>query len=97
MKTQYKNPWFDQSKKNRQPYAGWTQEDRYHTAVFESDSEPIPAANGCLIYSRMEYGYPIFDVVLNGVCVSQRAGLNGAKQAAETKEWEQSDLFKGAA
>ena len=54
---------------------------------YESDSEPVQHA-GCLIYARQEFGYPIFDVVLEGVCKAQRCTLNGAKTAAEQKSWE---------
>lgn len=35
---------------------------------------------GCLIYQRVPGG---FDVVENGVCLAQRAGLRGAKKAID--------------
>lgn len=65
MKTTYKNPWY---LKNRTT----------SNATFESDAKPIEY-KGYLIYERQEFGYPIFDVVKDGSCVAQLAGLNGAK------------------
>jgi hypothetical protein len=75
MKATYKNSWYkkypaDDFRKSIGP------------EFYESDSVPVEYA-GLFIYQRQEFGYPIFDVVQNGICVSQRAGLNGAKQAAE--------------
>ena len=75
-KARYKNPWYDP----RNPYS---------VPEFEADSEPVPASNGCLVYERREFGYPIFDVVKDGVCVTQRAGPNGARRAAEAEEWKE--------
>lgn len=44
----------------------------------ETDADPVRHA-GCLIFRR---GW-VYDVVVNGVCVRQRFGLRGAKEAAE--------------
>lgn len=80
----YKNPWC-LSARNKSP------------EYYETKAVPVEHA-GCFIYERLdpETGIPIFDVVVKNtaLCVSQRAGLNGAKQAAETKEWEQADWWK---
>jgi hypothetical protein len=75
MKTTYKNPWH-----KKYPADGWRKS--LGPEFYESDSVPVEYA-GLLIYQRQEFGYPIFDVVQNGICVTQRAGLNGARQAAE--------------
>ena len=75
MKTTYKNSWH-----KKYPADGWRKS--LGPEVYESDSEPVEHS-GFLIYRRQEFGYPIFDVVKNGICVAQRAGPNGAKQAAE--------------
>ena len=66
MKTTYKNPW------HKNEFGTTT------TEMFVSDSTPHEY-KGHLIYERREFGYPIFDVVKDGVCVTQLAGLNGAK------------------
>ena len=52
--------------------------------VFITESEPVCHA-GAFIYERKDpdTGIPVWDVVIDGVCVAQRAGLNGAKEAAE--------------
>lgn len=55
----------------------------YGPEFYETDSVPVEHA-GFLIYQRQELGYPVFDVVKDGVCLTQRAGLEGAKRAAET-------------
>ena len=65
----------------------WNNGNGVGTEYYESDATPIPF-NDCLIYERKEYGYPVFDVVLNGVAVTQRAGLDGAKEAAAARRWE---------
>ena len=54
---------------------------------YETNSEPEKHFD-CLIYERNEFGYPIFDIVVNGVCVGQYAGKNGAIKAAQEKPWE---------
>jgi hypothetical protein len=55
----------------------------YGPKFYETESVPVEHA-GLLIYQRQEFGYPVFDVVKDGVCLSQMAGLGGAKWAAET-------------
>jgi len=77
MKTTYKNSFY-----MRHGIDGIGRKFTHGPEFYESDSVPVEYA-GLLIYQRQEYGYPIFDVVQNGICVTQRAGLNGAKQAAE--------------
>lgn len=80
MRTTYKNPWYDP----KNPYS---------KPEFESESEPV-SCNGCFIYRREEFGEPIFDVVLDGMCVAQRYGLNGAKKAVETESWKEREWWK---
>jgi hypothetical protein len=80
----YKNPWVLTDRNNSPEY-------------YETKAVPVEHA-GCLIYERQDpqTGIPIFDVVLKhtALCVTQMAGINGAKRAAETKEWEQTDWWK---
>ena len=64
----YKNPWHK---------AGAQQ---YGPLFYETDTKPIKAANGHIIYERIKG--VCWDVVKDGVCVSQRAGLHGAHEAA---------------
>lgn len=63
----YKNPWH----KPRQPM--------YGPAHYRCDAAPIEY-RGFQIYRRLP---ECFDVVKNGVCIHQRAGLNGAKRAID--------------
>jgi len=62
--TKYQNPWHDPLK----PYHG---PECYHTAVEPEEYK------GFLIYHRTPL---VWDVVLDGVCVTQRAGINGARK-----------------
>ena len=82
MKTIYKNKWYQKT-----CYG----ETHYGPEFYESDSIPIECFGG-LIYTRMDYGYVVYDVVFNGICVNQMNGLNGAKLAAEKfskgEKWE---------
>ena len=80
MKTTYKNPWYDPKNPNSR-------------TEFESDSEPTES-NGCLIYIRQEFGYPVYDVVKDGVCVAQRNGPDGARVAAIAECWKERDWWK---
>lgn len=52
----------------------------YGPEFYETEAKPVEHA-GHLIYERIE-GH-VWDVVRDGVCVTQMAGLNGAKRAAE--------------
>lgn len=52
----------------------------YGPPMYETSIKPVKHA-GCLIYERIQ-GH-VWDVVRNGVCLSQRAGLGGAREAAE--------------
>jgi len=57
----------------------------YGPEFYETDAVPVEHA-GHLIYERRDastFGDSVFDVVKDGTCVAQRAGLTGAKQAAE--------------
>ena len=46
---------------------------------YRKDVEPIEY-EGCLIFHALKHQY---DVVKNGVCISQRGGIDGAMKAAE--------------
>jgi hypothetical protein len=67
----YKNPWHN-------PY-----DIQYGPAMYETDVKPFEHS-GRLIYERIK-GH-VWDVVLDGVCQSQRAGKRGAMEAAERGE-----------
>lgn len=67
MSHRYANPWHKRG------------EPQYGPPVYECETEPIEHA-GYLIYRRRP---DCCDVVLNGECVTQRATLKGAKEAAE--------------
>lgn len=56
----------------------------YGPAVYVTDAKPVLHA-GCELYERIPgpVGRCVWDVVRDGVCIHQRAGLNGAKRAAE--------------
>jgi hypothetical protein len=54
----------------------------YGPAFYETDAKPVPWA-GCLIYERVP-GL-VWDVVKDGVCVAQHAGLRGARDAADAR------------
>jgi len=64
----YSNPWH----KSGRP--------EYGPALYESKAAPTEHA-GALIFERV--AGRVWDVVVDGTCVTQRAGLRGAKQAAE--------------
>src|SRR3990167_10685280 len=49
----------------------------YGPRIYETEAKPVEYA-GCLIYERIK-GH-CWDIVKNGVCVHQRAGLRGAKE-----------------
>lgn len=70
-KIKYKNSWHKANSIATQEY-------------FETDSVPVEY-NGYLIYERMDTGYSVFDIVLDGVCVSQCNGLNGAKKEIDRR------------
>jgi len=74
MNARYANPWYSRKSGGPGP------------EIYESSSEPMSHA-GCVIYLRHEFGYPVYDVVLDGLCVAQRGSLAAAKTAAETKPW----------
>ena len=73
----YKNPWHDPKK---YPL--------YGPAEYEADAKP-EEYRGYLIYHRVRSGRPIsdgadcFDVVKDGVCLTQCAGPNGARRAID--------------
>lgn len=67
MQSTYKNPWHKEN---------GTQ----GPAFYSTDVRATEHA-GHLIYERIKGA--VWDVVKDGVCVHQRAGLNGAKRAAE--------------
>lgn len=62
--TTYKNPWHKPGKPEYGPI-------NYETNVLPTEY------NGHLIYHRLN---SVWDVVKNGVCITQRAGFNGAKR-----------------
>lgn len=68
--TFYKNPWHRPN------------DPKYGPAMYSTDRKPIEHA-GHLIYERVLFH--VWDVVKDGVCVAQHAGLRGAKQAAEKR------------
>lgn len=80
MSAKYKNPWFNTGKDNG-------------PELFECDKDPVEY-NGCLIYEREEFGYKVFDVVKDGICVAQRAGPRGAREAVDNKSWEEREWWK---
>lgn len=67
----YKNPFYSPNYQNSTP-------------VIQTDAKPIEY-NGYLIYERIKGG--CFDVVKDGVCLTMRAGLNGAKRAIDQKSF----------
>jgi hypothetical protein len=67
LKATYRNPWHK---------SNGTQGPQF----YETEAKPLEYA-GCLIYERIRGA--CWDVVRDGVCLHQRAGLNGAKAAAE--------------
>ena len=68
--TTYINPWHKPGKSE------------YGPARYSTDTKPT-SYKGFLIYNRIEAwsgsGSGVWDVVKDGRCVTQRAGLNGAK------------------
>jgi hypothetical protein len=63
----YKNPWHQPAHRE------------YGPAVYECQIAPV-AYRGFLIYHRTP---SVWDVVKDGVCVTQRAGPTGARQAID--------------
>nr|WP_321524881.1 hypothetical protein [uncultured Cohaesibacter sp.] len=53
----------------------------YGPEFYETDAKPIEH-HGLLIYRRLK---ECFDIVDDGICISQYAGINGAKNAIETR------------
>lgn len=68
MTHRYKNPWYKPGKPE------------YGPKVYERETEPTEYLDGYLIYRIHEHHY---DVVKDGVCITQRAGPRGARQAIE--------------
>lgn len=68
--TRYRNPWHRADAR-----------DMYGPEFYETDAAPIAHA-GSLIYERIRG--KVWDVVRDGACVTQRAGLDGAKEAARS-------------
>jgi len=64
----YRNPWHEPD------------DARYGPKFYQTNARPFKHA-GCLIYQRI--AGKVWDVVYDGVCLSQRAGRGGAKEAAE--------------
>jgi hypothetical protein len=64
----YRNPWH----KPGLPH--------YGPAFYETDATPVRHA-GCDIYERVKGA--VWDVVYQGACLTQCAGLGGARLAAE--------------
>ena len=65
----YKNPWHPD----------------YGPSMYETDAKPIHY-RGYLIYHRINSvssGGNVWDVVMDGTCVTQRAGQDGAKRAID--------------
>jgi hypothetical protein len=67
-KAKYRNPWYK------------SDQGHYGPRYFETDAKPVEHA-GHLIYQRVPG--QVWDVVKDGVCLTQLAGPNGAKEAAE--------------
>jgi hypothetical protein len=67
MSARYRNPWHKHNGSQG-------------PAFYETNAKPFEHA-GCLIYERI-HGV-VWDVVRDGVCLTQRAGRNGAKEGAE--------------
>ncbi len=65
----YRNPWYREGQYNHGP------------EFYETEARPVRHAD-CLIYQRIRGA--CWDVVRDEVCVAQRAGLEGAKRAAES-------------
>lgn len=61
----YKNPWHKPTKPE------------YGPAMYSTDVKPVEY-RGYLIYQRI-HGH-VWDVVKDGVCITQRAGPNGARR-----------------
>lgn len=68
MTTQYINPWHHPNRTD------------YGPSHFTTEALPT-AYSGFQIFQRIE-GH-VWDVVKNGRCVAQRAGINGAKRAID--------------
>jgi hypothetical protein len=66
-KARYRNPWHKDNGSQGPKF-------------YETDAKPFEHA-GCLIYERLKG--VCFDVVYDGVCITQRAGRDGAKRGAE--------------
>ncbi len=64
----YQNPWHNPIKPE------------YGPAFYSTGAKPEPYM-GYLIFQRIER--VVWDVVKDGVCVTQRAGINGAKRFIE--------------
>lgn len=65
----YTNPWH----RPRQPM--------YGPAKFDTDAKPVEY-RGHLIYQRLPQ---CFDVVRDGGCIAQRAGIRGARAAVDAR------------
>jgi len=81
MSTAYRNPWHN------------PQLPMYGPAMYQTDAKPVKY-KGYLIYERIDG--TVWDVVLDGVCLTQRAGPRGARQyiddriQTENRLWEMS-------
>lgn len=62
--TSYRNPWHKPGKPE------------YGPEQYRTDAQPEECC-GYLIYHRLPL---VWDVVKDGVCISQRAGINGARR-----------------
>jgi hypothetical protein len=52
-------------------------------AYFERKGAPLLSYRGFDIYEWSEFGYPGFDYVYDGVCITQRAGVSKYKQVID--------------
>jgi len=77
MSARYENPWHDPT-------------DRMSRSHFETDIRPVKY-RGYLIYHRIKSssGGDCYDVVKDDLCLTQRAGLNGAKKAIDDEDWKE--------
>jgi len=82
MSATYKNPWHN-------PHTGM-----YGPPIYQTDARPVKY-KGFLIYERID-GH-VWDVVLDGVCVTQRAGPRGAREYIDDRTQTEDRLMEMSA
>lgn len=83
----YKNTWYDHTKPIHSGNHPHGKQGGFNMPMIETDAQPVEYG-GFLIYHRVNHvnkDANVFDVVKDGACIGQYAGINGAKRFIDGK------------